>query len=99
MVTKNIPFKADPRRVSDLVLLKSDNSTVILADHMHDFYCYGKPKLPSEKSCVIMLMITNLITNGVDYLWMVGSSGSQFDFTCDWSDRLTGDYKPANTEK
>lgn len=93
----NLKVKAKPENLSDFPFLVSD--VVSGVGQTTSYYCYGHMRHPGMAKCNIMKEVMDDTTGEtVSVEYMLGSTGSQWDFSCDWADRLTGTYAIANTQ-
>ena len=93
----NLPQKAQPNSLSKLPYLCND--VTIVTTNTITYHCYGSVKHPNKERSVIsketMVTATGEVT-AIEY--MIGSTGSQFDFSCSWAGRIAGTYALPNTE-
>lgn len=99
-VTINVGLRASTKTLTEFPMIVSDAlADTPIAGQTTTYYCYASQKFPSTERCVILRDIMDTATGEIiSITYMVGSSGSQFDFTCDWDDRLTGTFLAPNTQ-
>ena len=96
----NLKTKAKPTNLDEFPMQHTD---VVAADpgagYTTEYACFVGMRLPSDKKCIIVATVTEDATGEItNTLYMQGSTGSQFDFSCDWADRLTGTFLNPNTQ-
>lgn len=96
--TLNIQVKAKPTNLSEFPVLRTDYDNA--GGYTTEYTAYGHPRFPSINKCIIVKVVTEDASGNMDSMqYMEGSTGSQWDFSCKWANRLTGDYAEANLQK